>query len=211
MLPSLAHHLASLHDQLLQFQPPPVPHIEQLHRLLSYAPLGPNLTLQLYRTDELPSSPWIIHPLESSPGPLLNPANAALLHLPALRPYWATRLRSNILSSLRLHLPPAWLIDLSLLPPSTTLARLPIHQWHQLSSLREKNHCFAIHYPNQTPIHLSPDQPATDWQHHTTQLLERANTGVPILLQQLPHPGNHSQTLDYLHTEDRWSQLPSTP
>jgi len=76
---------------------------------------------------------------------LNDPALAALLHLPALRAFWAANLRASHLDHLREVMPQAWFMDATPLPPGSVIAGLGIGSWAELLHLREQGRGLVIH------------------------------------------------------------------
>jgi len=76
---------------------------------------------------------------------LNDPAWAALLHLPALRAFWAANLRASHLDHLRQFMPHAWFMDATPLPPGSIIAGLGIGSWDELPQLREQGRGLVIH------------------------------------------------------------------
>lgn len=74
---------------------------------------------------------------------LRDPAWAALLHLPALRPFWAGALRASHLQHLRQVLPQAWFLDPAPLPPGSVIAGLGVPSWAQALQLPGRS--FSLH------------------------------------------------------------------
>jgi len=75
---------------------------------------------------------------------LNDPAWAALLHLPALRAFWAANLRASHLDHLRQVMPQAWFMDHTPLPPGSVIAGLGIGSWAELPHLREQGRGLII-------------------------------------------------------------------
>lgn len=74
---------------------------------------------------------------------LRDPVWAALLHLPALRPFWAGALRASHLQHLRQVLPQAWFLDPAPLPPGSVIAGLGVPTWAQALQLPGRS--FTLH------------------------------------------------------------------
>jgi hypothetical protein len=73
----------------------------------------------------------------------------ALLHHPALAPYWQRELKPDRFDRLRRVLPPTWVLDPRALPPHATvpgleLAGRPVQAWSQLEGLTQKERQLVI-------------------------------------------------------------------
>lgn len=69
-------------------------------------------------------------------GGLANfPSERALLHLPALRSFWAQELRQAHFEALREIVPQAWFADEALIPPGAVIAGLSTADWAKASGL----------------------------------------------------------------------------
>jgi hypothetical protein len=109
--------------------------------------------------------------VSGSPLWLNDPAFAALLHLPALRPTWAADMRASHLEHLRQIMPHAWFLDPTPLPPGSVIAGLGIPSWQHLPSLHGHGRVFEIH--SSAPIiHLSDSVGKGEWQSAIQQALE---------------------------------------
>ena len=58
-------------------------------------------------------------------------AERALLHLPALRSFWAQELRQAHFEALRQSVPQAWFADDAVIPPGAVIAGLGVADWSQ--------------------------------------------------------------------------------
>lgn len=58
-------------------------------------------------------------------------AERALLHLPALRSFWAQELRQAHFEALRQSVPQAWFADNAVIPPGAVIAGLGVADWSQ--------------------------------------------------------------------------------
>jgi hypothetical protein len=106
-----------------------------------------------------------------SPLWLNDPAFAALLHLPALRPAWAADIRASHLEHLRQIVPHAWFLDPTPLPPGSVIAGLGIPSWQDLPSLHGQGHTFEILPTTWLSDSLSKDE----WQSATHRALETSS------------------------------------
>ena len=109
-----------------------------------------------------------------------DPAFAALLHLPALRPAWAADMRASHLEHLRQVIPRAWFLDPTPLPPGSVIAGLGIPSWQHLESLHGQGHTFEIAPTSLLSDSLSKD----DWHSAIYHALE-----TPSILRQPPASG----------------------
>lgn len=64
-----------------------------------------------------------------SEGLARSPLERALLHLPALRPFWSQELRRQHFEALRNLLPRAWLLDAAEVPPGAVIEGLGTVSW----------------------------------------------------------------------------------
>jgi hypothetical protein len=110
---------------------------------------------------------------QSSLGWVNDPAWAAFLHLPALRPSWSALLRASHLEHLRQMIPQAWLLDDMPLPPGSVIAGLEIPGWSGLPDIGKR---FRLH---QTGRELTVQLPAQEWKAAIEQSLA---TGQEILV-----------------------------
>jgi hypothetical protein len=69
-------------------------------------------------------------------------AERALLHLPALRPFWMQELRQAHFDALRQIVPQAWLADEAVIPPGTVIAGLGTADWSQARGLVRQENLF---------------------------------------------------------------------
>lgn len=106
---------------------------------------------------------------QSSLGWANDPAWAALLHLPALRPAWLSLMRASHLEHLRQMLPRAWFMDDSPLPPGGVIAGLEIQGWTGLPGLGKR---FRLH---QAGLDLTVQLPAQEWQNAIERSLAAGN------------------------------------
>jgi hypothetical protein len=60
-----------------------------------------------------------------------SPLEQALLHLPALRPFWSQELRQQHFEALRSLVPQAWLLDAAAVPPGAVIQGLGTVSWEQ--------------------------------------------------------------------------------
>lgn len=60
-----------------------------------------------------------------------SPLEHALLHLPALRPFWSQELRQQHFEALRALVPQAWLLDAAAVPPGAVIQGLDTVSWEQ--------------------------------------------------------------------------------
>jgi hypothetical protein len=67
-----------------------------------------------------------------------SPLELALLHLPALRPFWSQELRQQHFEALKTIVPQAWLLDTAAMPPGAVMQGLGVSSWEQLGSIRGK-------------------------------------------------------------------------
>lgn len=67
-----------------------------------------------------------------------SPLERALLHLPALRPFWSQELRRQHFEALKAVVPQAWLLDTAAIPPGAVMQGLGVSSWEQLGSIQEE-------------------------------------------------------------------------
>ncbi|MCF7788686.1 MAG: hypothetical protein K9N47_21360 [Prosthecobacter sp.] len=67
-----------------------------------------------------------------------SPLEQALLHLPALRPFWSQELRLQHFEALRNLVPQAWLLDSAEVPPGAVIQGLGKVSWERVPQLREQ-------------------------------------------------------------------------
>ena len=60
-----------------------------------------------------------------------SPLERALLHLPALRPFWKQELRLQHFEALRTLVPQAWLLDSAQVPPGAVIQELGAASWEK--------------------------------------------------------------------------------
>lgn len=65
-----------------------------------------------------------------------SPLEHALLHLPALRPFWRQELRQQHFEALLTLVPQAWLLDTATVPPGSVIQGLNLTSWEQLQQGR---------------------------------------------------------------------------
>ncbi|OYW75401.1 MAG: hypothetical protein B7Z37_13340 [Verrucomicrobia bacterium 12-59-8] len=75
----------------------------------------------------------------------LAPLEQALLHLPALRPFWSQELRQQHFEALRDLVPQAWLMDPIEVPPGAVIQGLGTVSWQQTQ--RREGQKWEIHDP----------------------------------------------------------------
>jgi hypothetical protein len=61
-----------------------------------------------------------------------SPLEHALLHLPALRPFWRQELRQQHFEALLTLVPQAWLLDAAAVPPGAVIQGLNLTSWEHL-------------------------------------------------------------------------------
>ncbi|MDI1310943.1 hypothetical protein [Prosthecobacter sp.] len=65
-----------------------------------------------------------------------SPLEQALLHLPALRPFWSQELRQQHFVALRTLVPQAWLLDSAQVPPGAVIQGLGTVSWERMPQMR---------------------------------------------------------------------------
>lgn len=65
-----------------------------------------------------------------------SPLEQALLHLPALRPFWSQELRQQHFVALRTLVPQAWLLDSAQVPPGAVIQGLGTVSWDRIPQMR---------------------------------------------------------------------------
>lgn len=65
-----------------------------------------------------------------------SPLEQALLHLPALRPFWSQELRQQHFAALRALVPQTWLLDPAPVPPGAVIQGLGVISWERAPQLR---------------------------------------------------------------------------
>ena len=65
-----------------------------------------------------------------------SPLEHALLHLPALRPFWSQELRRQHFEALRTLVPQTWLLDSAEVPPGAVIQGLGTVSWEQTQHLQ---------------------------------------------------------------------------
>jgi hypothetical protein len=141
--------------------------------------------------------------IRGSPIWLNDPAFAALLHLPALRPSWAADMRASHLEHLRQVIPHAWFLDPTPVPPGSVIAGLGIPSWQHLPSLHGQGRAFEIH-SSATTIDLSDSVGKDEWLSAIQQTLETS-----AILREQPSSGpwllaHYSQGTDGTHFQAAW-------
>ncbi len=131
-----------------------------------------------------------------------DPAFAALLHLPALRPAWAVDMRASHLDHLRQIIPHAWFLDPTPLPPGSVIAGLGIASWHRLPSLHGNGRAFEI-VPS---TRLSDSLSKEEWQTAIQLALE-----TPGILHEQPASGSwllahYTQGTDGTQFKAAWTE-----
>ncbi|MDZ4404216.1 hypothetical protein [Prosthecobacter sp.] len=67
-----------------------------------------------------------------------SPLERALLHLPALRPFWSQELRQQHFEALKFIVPQAWLLDAAAVPPGAEIQGLGITSWERLDRMNSR-------------------------------------------------------------------------
>lgn len=144
---------------------------------------------------------------QSSLGWMNDPAWAALLHLPALRPAWSSLMRASHLEHLRQMLPQTWFLDSATLPPGSVIAGLGIPGWAGLPGLGKR---FHLHRAGRE---LTNQLPAEEWKAAIEQSLA---TGEELLV--IPPPvaaacllARFSRNKDGIRLESAWAAAPAGP
>jgi hypothetical protein len=99
----------------------------------------------------------------------------AWLHLPALRSFWASALRSNHLTALRSLIPVTWCMDPQPLPPGTTLPHLSLATWADLARLPSQGRSFQLQTREQTSL-LHGDRSEQEIQQAISEALKQPGT-----------------------------------
>lgn len=68
-----------------------------------------------------------------------SPLEHALLHLPALRPFWSQELRRQHFMALRALIPQAWLLDAAEVPHGAVIQGLDAISWEKTSAIGGQN------------------------------------------------------------------------
>ncbi len=138
-----------------------------------------------------------------SPPWLNDPAFAALLHLPALRPAWAADMRASHLEHLRQIIPHAWFLDPTPLPPGSVIGGLGIPSWQELPNLHGQGRTFEIH-SGASSIRMSDSSRKDEWQTAIQQSLD-----TPDVLREQPSSGawllaHYTQDTDGTQFQTAW-------
>jgi hypothetical protein len=141
--------------------------------------------------------------ISGSPLWLNDPAFAALLHLPALRPAWAADMRASHLEHLWQIIPHAWFLDPTPLPPGSVIAGLGIPSWQHLQSQRGQGRMFEIHSSAPT-VSLTDSVGKDEWQTAIKHALETS-----AILRELPSSdvwllAHYKQGADGTHFQAAW-------
>lgn len=111
------------------------------------------------------------------------PIWSAMLHLPALRPFWASELRGSHLEHLRQILPAAWCLDGTPLPPGSVIAGLGIASWAELVRYRPQGREWLIHGSSTALTSLLPEE---RWLQELQQAVQK---GGEVLVEAPSGPG----------------------
>lgn len=131
---------------------------------------------------------------------LNDPAFAALLHLPALRPAWAADIRASHLEHLWQIIPHAWFLDPTSLPPGSVIGGLGIPSWQHLPSLHGRGRTFETPPATRLTDSLSQEE----WQTAIQQALETSS-----VLREQPSSGSwllaqYTAGADGTHFQAAW-------
>ena len=130
----------------------------------------------------------------------------ALLHHPALRPFWEQALDQDVFLHLATIMPRTWILDPAPIPPSATIPGLAIGgravmNWHDLATAAQKERHFVIKPSGFSElawgsrgVSVGHDMPQNEWAGAIDKALA-AFPRTPYILQEF-HKG-HLYELDY--------------
>lgn len=128
-----------------------------------------------------------------------------LLQLPALKGFWQRALRSQRFALLRQVLPRVWPLDLSPIPPGSTISGLGLTRWQDLPRLLAKGRCFElVNLETSASTMLPSDLTLAQWQQH----LDQATEGRWVVMEKTANSTDNTLWATW-STHDGWVDLKS--